>query len=57
VLLTKESKILDKLSQQQKISLQVDPEHAFFYTTCFDARLSNTDNIHKIPFIVLTPFS
>jgi hypothetical protein len=37
--------------------LQVDPEHAFFYTTCFDARLSNTDNIHKIPFIVLTPFS
>ena len=57
VLLTKESKILDKLWQQQTISLQIDLARAFFYTICFDVESDSTDNIHKIPFIVLTPFS
>jgi hypothetical protein len=57
VLLTKESKILDKLWQQQTISLQIGLARAFFYTICFDVESDSTDNIHKIPFIVLTPFS
>jgi hypothetical protein len=37
--------------------LQIDLARAFFYTICFDVESDSTDNIHKIPFIVLTPFS
>jgi hypothetical protein len=37
--------------------LQIGLARAFFYTICFDVESDSTDNIHKIPFIVLTPFS